>query len=158
MRTVKHALLATAVTFALATSGTASAQFSNGYFFGDSLTDTGSFKPVLPAGTGLSTTNPGPIWATNFAQHFGFAATPANQGGTNYAQAGCERDGHAGLPAGISRRRGRAGERPDHPVPGQGSGRHERDLHRLGGRQRHQRRTRQGLRRTGVAGAGARKP
>ena len=101
MRAFKHTLLATAVTFALATSGAASAQFSNGYFFGDSLTDTGSYKPVLPAGTGLFTTNPGPIWATNFAQHFGFTATPANQGGTNYAQGGIERDGHAGLPGGF---------------------------------------------------------
>ena len=27
-------------------------QFSNVYFFGDSLTDAGSFKPVLPPGTG----------------------------------------------------------------------------------------------------------
>ena len=48
MRAFKRTLLATAVTIALATSGAASAQFSNGYFFGDSLTDTGSFKPVLP--------------------------------------------------------------------------------------------------------------
>ena len=75
----------------------ASAQFSNGYFFGDSLTDTGSFKPVLP-GTGLFTTNPGPIWATNFAQHFGFTATPANQGGTNYAQGGSNVTATPGYP------------------------------------------------------------
>ena len=33
------------------------------YFFGDSLTDAGSFKPALPPGTGMFTTNPGPVWA-----------------------------------------------------------------------------------------------
>ena len=45
---------------------TAAAQFSNVYFFGDSLTDAGSYKPVLPPGTGLFTTNPGPVWAQVF--------------------------------------------------------------------------------------------
>ncbi len=99
MRVLKRTLLATAVTLALAASGAASAQFSNGYFFGDSLTDTGWFKPVLPAGTGLFTTNPGPVWATNFAQHFGFTATPANQGGTNYAQGGANVTATPGYPA-----------------------------------------------------------
>jgi outer membrane lipase/esterase len=98
MRAFRHTLLATAAAIAIAAAGPASAQFSNGYFFGDSLTDTGSFKPVLP-GTGLFTTNPGPIWATNFAQHFGFTATPANQGGTNYAQGGANVTATPGYPA-----------------------------------------------------------
>ena len=61
-------------------AGTAVAQFSNTYFFGDSLTDNGSYKPVLPPGTGLFTTNPGPVWAQLIAEHYGFAAVPANQG------------------------------------------------------------------------------
>ena len=44
-------------------NGPAAAQFNQFYFFGDSLSDAGSFKPVLPPGTGKFTTNPGPIWA-----------------------------------------------------------------------------------------------
>ena len=47
--------VAVALTFALA-AGTASAQFTNSYFFGDSLTDSGSYKPVTPPGTGRFTT------------------------------------------------------------------------------------------------------
>jgi len=58
------------------------------YFFGDSYTDMGSFKPVLPPGTGMFTTNPGPVWAQPFAQSFGFSASPANQGGNDYAYGG----------------------------------------------------------------------
>src|SRR4051794_22526735 len=72
----------------LSASQQASAQFSNFVFFGDSLTDAGSFKPVLPPGTGEFTTNPGPIWAQVLAQRYGFTATPANQGGNDYAQGG----------------------------------------------------------------------
>jgi outer membrane lipase/esterase len=86
MRTLKRSLVAGAI--ALALSAPASAQFSGIYFFGDSLTDMGSFKPVLPPGTGLFTTNPGPMWALPFAQHYGFTATPANQGGNDYAYGG----------------------------------------------------------------------
>jgi outer membrane lipase/esterase len=58
------------------------------YVFGDSLTDMGSYKPVLPPGTGMFTTNPGPVWAQPFAQSFGFSASPANQGGNDYAYGG----------------------------------------------------------------------
>src|SRR5512140_2947445 len=85
MRKFKRTLIAAAITTAVFASGSASAQFSNAYFFGDSLTDAGSFKPVLPPGTGLFTTNPGPIWVTPFTQHYGLTATPANQGGNDYA-------------------------------------------------------------------------
>ena len=68
--------------------GPAAAQFSQFYFFGDSLTDAGSFKPVLPPGTGKFTINPGPIWAEVLAQRYGSTATPANQGGNDYAEGG----------------------------------------------------------------------
>jgi outer membrane lipase/esterase len=71
MRTLQRSLLASAIALSLAVSGSASAQFSNTFFFGDSLTDAGSYKPVLPPGTGLFTTNPGPVWPTVFAGHFG---------------------------------------------------------------------------------------
>ena len=65
MQNFKRTLLAGAV--ALAVSAPAAAQFSNVYFFGDSLTDSGNFKSVLPPGTGLFTTNPGPVWSQVFA-------------------------------------------------------------------------------------------
>src|SRR4029077_16169971 len=84
---------------AVAASGTATAQFSNVYYFGDSLTDAGSFKPVLPAGTGLFTTNPGPVWAQVFGSNYGFTVTPANQGGTDYAQGGARVTQLPGVPA-----------------------------------------------------------
>jgi len=79
-------------------AGTAVAQFSNAYFFGDSLTDNGSYKPVLPPGTGLFTTNPGPVWAQVLAEHYGLAALPANQGGTDYAQGGARVTQLPGVP------------------------------------------------------------
>jgi len=81
----RSSILAAALATAFA-SGPAAAQFSNMFFFGDSLTDAGSFKPVMPPGTGLWTTNPGPIWAQAFGSRYGFNITPANQGGTDYAQ------------------------------------------------------------------------
>jgi len=86
MRSFKRTLLAGAV--ALTVAAPAAAQFTNAIFFGDSLMDAGSFKPVVPPGTGLFTTNPGPIWVTPFGQTFGFTVTPANQGGTDYAYGG----------------------------------------------------------------------
>ena len=52
MRKLQRSLLASAVALALAASGTAAAQFSNVYFFGDSLTDAGNYKPVTAAGHG----------------------------------------------------------------------------------------------------------
>jgi outer membrane lipase/esterase len=79
---------ALAAALALGVAAPAMAQFSGVYFFGDSLTDMGSYKPVLPPGTGLFTTNPGPVWAQPFAQAFGYNATPANQGGNDYAYGG----------------------------------------------------------------------
>src|SRR5690348_18470990 len=79
-------------------AGNASAQFSNVYFFGDSLTDSGTYKPLLPPGTGLFTTNPGPVWSQQFAQHYGFTAIPANQGGTNFAQGGARVTALPGVP------------------------------------------------------------
>src|SRR4051794_14049230 len=86
MKSFKRTLLAGAL--ALGVSGTASAQFSNIFFFGDSLTDVGTYKPLLPPGTGLFTTNPGPIYATVVAQQYGFTAAPATTGGNDFAQGG----------------------------------------------------------------------
>ena len=75
MRRMKRAVLASALFIGLGLGhGEATAQFSGFYFFGDSLSDAGSFKPVLPPGTGKFATNPGPIWAEVIAhgraEHF----------------------------------------------------------------------------------------
>ena len=79
-------------------------QFDQTVFFGDSLTDSGFYQPVLVAGNGPSaatvarfTTNPGLVWAEFLAGYYGTNATPAWQltptgiaGGTgdNYAAGG----------------------------------------------------------------------
>lgn len=86
MQKMKRAMLAGAV--ALIVAAPATAQFTNVYFFGDSLSDGGQYKPLLPPGTGLFTTNPGPVWPTVFAGDLGFAAVPSTQGGTDYAYGG----------------------------------------------------------------------
>lgn len=97
MQMFKHTLIAGAL--ALGLSAPAAAQFSNVYFFGDSLTDAGSFKPVLPPGTGLFTTNPGPVYATVLGNFYGFTVTPANQGGNDFAEGGARVTGLPGVPA-----------------------------------------------------------
>jgi outer membrane lipase/esterase len=89
MRLLRRTLISSAIALALAASGNAAAQYSNVYFFGDSLIDSGNYKSVLPPGTGLFTTNPGPVMSQVIAQRFGFAATPSTQtGGNNYAYGG----------------------------------------------------------------------
>ncbi|HEV8257911.1 MAG TPA: autotransporter domain-containing protein [Casimicrobiaceae bacterium] len=99
MRRMKRTVLASALYIGLALShGEAAAQFSGFYFFGDSLTDAGTFKPVLPPGTGKFTTNPGPVWAEVLAQRYGFTATPANQGGNDYAEGGARVSQLPGVP------------------------------------------------------------
>src|SRR6478752_7658128 len=97
MQRFRLLMAATAVALALA-AGNASAQFTNIFLFGDSLTDAGSFKPLLPPGTGLFTTNPGPIWAQVLAQRYGLTAIPANQGGTDFAEGGARVTGLPGVP------------------------------------------------------------
>ena len=78
--------------------------FSNTWFFGDSLTDSGYFRPYIisqagPNGAlvGRFTTNPGLVWSEYFANYFGTNADPAlgftgtavvPEGGTNYAIGG----------------------------------------------------------------------
>ncbi|CAG0964209.1 Esterase EstP [Burkholderiales bacterium] len=81
------------------TAGAASAQFSNFYSFGDSLSDAGSFKPFLPPGTGLFTTNPGPMWTQVLAERYGLVSSPANQGGNDYAEGGARVSQNPGVPA-----------------------------------------------------------
>lgn len=83
---------------ALCSANATAAEFSNTYFFGDSLTDSGSYAPFLPPGTGRFTTNPGPVWAENLAAELGTDATPAIGGGNNFAQGGARVSLQPGVP------------------------------------------------------------
>src|SRR5262245_38376185 len=98
MRVFRPTLVAAAFVAVLVAQGRASAHYTTAYFFGDSLSDDGSFKPVLPPGTGLFTTNPGPIWVTPFAANYGFTVAPANQGGNDYAYGGARVTQQPGFP------------------------------------------------------------
>lgn len=80
------------------TSLYAHAAYTETYFFGDSLTDAGSFSASLPPGTGKFTTNPGPVWSEDLATQLGTHANPAIVGGTNYAQGGARVIGRPGVP------------------------------------------------------------
>lgn len=102
MKGFSKALLASAV--ALACAAPAAAQWNGFVFFGDSLTDAGSYKPGLPAGVGVYTTNPDPNWAMVLGARYGFTITPANQGGTDWAFGGAritQRPG-VGVPPGAN--------------------------------------------------------
>jgi outer membrane lipase/esterase len=99
MRKIQRSLVAAGFAAGLCLAqGEATAQFNQFFFFGDSLTDAGSFKPVLPPGTGKFTTNPGPVWAEVLAQRYGSSATPANQGGNDYAEGGARVSQLPGVP------------------------------------------------------------
>jgi len=70
--------------------------FSKTVFFGDSLTDTGYYRPVLvqmdpnASIVGRFTTNPGWVWADYLADHYGTDASPNGNGqsGDNYSAGG----------------------------------------------------------------------
>lgn len=98
VRSLAKTLLAGAV--ALASSSGASAQWSGFVFFGDSLSDPGAFAPALPPGLGRFTTNPDPVWSQILGSRYGLTITPANQGGSAYAQGGARVTGLPGVPAG----------------------------------------------------------
>lgn len=86
-------LLAVALAFAAAPA--LAQTYSQTVFFGDSLTDSGHFRPALVQVAGPSaailgkfTTNPGLVWSEYLADFYGTAAASANQGGSNYAVGG----------------------------------------------------------------------
>lgn len=88
-------LLAAALALAAAPAFAQQSPFTQTVFFGDSLTDSGHFRPALmqllgPNGAllGRFTTNPGLVWSEYLAQAYGTDATSDNQGGTNYAVGG----------------------------------------------------------------------
>ncbi len=91
-RPARHVL---AVALALAAvPAFAQSTYSQTVFFGDSLTDAGYFRPLLPASarpaTGQFTTNPGFVWAQWIADYYGTGSVPNGNGqaGTNYAAGG----------------------------------------------------------------------
>ncbi len=87
-------LLALALAAAAVPAMAQTSPYSQTIFFGDSLTDSGTFRPTLvqlnPAASvaGRFTTNPGFVWSEFLSQYYGTAAVSANQGGTNYAVGG----------------------------------------------------------------------
>lgn len=95
-RLLATALAATLAIPAMASAGSAPSPFSRTVFFGDSLTDSGHFRPVLvqlnPQATmvGRFTTNPGLVWAEYLARLYGTNAwaNGNGQGGDNYAVGG----------------------------------------------------------------------
>ena len=88
-----RSLMAVAIALAAAPAFAESA-FDQTVFFGDSLTDSGYYRPLLPASvqpvTGKFTTNPGWVWSEYVADYYGTNATPNGNGqsGDNYAAGG----------------------------------------------------------------------
>jgi outer membrane lipase/esterase len=76
---------ALAAALALAAAPAFAQTYSQTIFFGDSLTDSGAFRPLLvaqnPAAAvlGRFTTNPGLVWAEYLADYYGTRADPALQ-------------------------------------------------------------------------------
>lgn len=90
MRRFRPTLVAGALALALS-AGTASAQYTNAYIFGDSLSDGGQFGARF-------TTNPGLTAAMYVGQNYGLSTTPSSQGGTNFAYGGARVTNLPGFP------------------------------------------------------------
>ena len=97
MKSSRHLVRSTLALALACAAGSALAQseYSKTVFIGDSLTDSGHFRPALVQAGGPSaailgrfTTNPGQVWAEFLAEYYGTNAISANQGGTNYAVGG----------------------------------------------------------------------
>ena len=64
-------------------TGAQAGDYSNVYFFGDSLSDNGAYAPILAVPTNARfTTNPGTVWTDNLGANYGKSVTTA------YAAAG----------------------------------------------------------------------
>ncbi len=84
-----------AVALACAALPSAAQTYTQTVFFGDSLSDSGWFRPALvgvagPSANGLGrfSTNPTWVWADYVADYYGTSSMSANQGGTNHAVGG----------------------------------------------------------------------
>jgi len=95
--TARRTLIATALAVAALPSLAADrATFSRTVFIGDSLSDSGYFRPLLVAANpqaailGRFTTNPGLVWSEHLARYYGTDATSNGNGqnGDNYAAGG----------------------------------------------------------------------
>ncbi len=91
--------LAAAIVLALSAGSLQALEFSQTYFFGDSLTDSGAFKGNPDArGDAKFTTSPARVWAEHLADFFNTGAMANNPDnpnntdpdGTNYAQGGAQ--------------------------------------------------------------------
>jgi outer membrane lipase/esterase len=91
MRSFHPSRVAGAIALALC-AGAASAQFTNAYIFGDSLSDAGQYGARF-------TTNPGLTAAMYVGQYYGFSTTPSTQGGTDFAYGGARMSTLPGYPA-----------------------------------------------------------
>lgn len=100
---MKLARTALAAALALAAAPAFAQTYSQTIFFGDSLTDAGTFRPALVQAGGPSaailgrfTTNPGLVWAEYLANYYGTSANPyyganstvQNPAGTDFAVGG----------------------------------------------------------------------
>ncbi len=82
MGPMKRTLLTSALAAGMGlVQGSASAQFNQFYFFGDSLTDAGVYGARF-------TVNPGLVWAQDLGNRYGITVTPSTQGGVDFAQGG----------------------------------------------------------------------
>ncbi len=104
MKPVRTVLAAALV---LAAAPAFAQEYSQTVFIGDSLTDSGHFRPALfqavgpnAALIGRFTTNPGLVWSEYVAEYYGTNATSANQGGTNYAVGGARTGTNSASPLG----------------------------------------------------------
>jgi len=87
MQLSKHpirSLMAAAIALAALPAMAGESPYSKAVFFGDSLTDAGYFRPLLPEATqGLSgqfTTNPGWVWSQQVANYYGLNKDPNGNG------------------------------------------------------------------------------
>ena len=97
---VKKRLIPAFIASALALGAPAvqATSFNGVYVFGDSLADSGYYRPFLvgalgytpaqAAALGRFTTNPGPVWSELIATYYGGNPNPSNAGGGIYAQGG----------------------------------------------------------------------
>jgi outer membrane lipase/esterase len=82
MRSMKRTLLSSALAAGIAlVHGSASAQFNQFFFLGDSLTDAGVYGARF-------TVNPGLVWAQDLGNRYGITVIPSTQGGIDFAQGG----------------------------------------------------------------------
>ena len=102
-----------AVALALAAAPSFAQTYSQTVFFGDSLTDSGFYRPFLvqqnplASGLGKFTTNPGLVWSEYLANFYGTSAAPAwgltatgivNATGSNFAAGGARINAQPGFP------------------------------------------------------------